>query len=97
MPSRPSVELDRHRAAVLSLLHSTGASDVRVFGSVARGEDNPGSDLDLLATLPESMGLFELVALEQALEDILGVPVDIVDARSRSRVITEALADAVPL
>ncbi len=97
MSPRPSDELARHRTAVLALMRATGASDVRVFGSVARGEDAPGSDIDLLATLPETMGLFELVALEQALEDVLGVPVDIVDARSRSRVIERALAEAVPL
>lgn len=95
--SRPSEELERHRGAVLDLAFRAGLSDIRVFGSVARGEDHQGSDLDLLATLPQDMGLFELVGLEQALEDILGVRVDIVDARSRSRVIERAVAEAIPL
>lgn len=97
MTGSPSTELARHRAAVLELVHAAGARDVRVFGSVARGEDGPGSDLDLLITPPETMGLFELVALEQQLEEVLGVQVDIVDARSRGRVIAQALAEAVPL
>ncbi|TQL02713.1 nucleotidyltransferase family protein [Cellulomonas sp. SLBN-39] len=97
MTTRPSEELARHRAEVLELVRSAGASDVRVFGSVARGDDRPGSDLDLLATLPETMGLVELVALEQALEDVLGVRVDIVDDRSRSRVLEHALVEARPL
>ncbi|GAA3809699.1 nucleotidyltransferase family protein [Cellulomonas soli] len=95
--SRPSEELERHRGAVLDLALRAGLSDIRVFGSVARGEDHQGSDLDLLATLPQDMGLFELVGREQALEDILGDRVDIVDARSRSRVIERAVVEAIPL
>jgi predicted nucleotidyltransferase len=97
MAVRPSLELARHRASVLDLVRSAGVGDVRVFGSVARGQDQPGSDLDLLITPPDTMGLVELVALEQALEDLLGVRVDIVDARSRGRVIAQALTEAVPL
>lgn len=97
MGAKPSEELARHRQEVLALVHSAGASDVQVFGSVARGEDRPGSDVDLLITSPTTMGLFELVALEQDLEEVLGVRVDIVDSRSRGRTIDRAGAEAVPL
>lgn len=97
MSGRPSAALERHRDVVRQLVDAAGVRDVRVFGSVARGEDGPDSDLDVLGTLPETMGLVELVALEQSLEDLLGVRVDVVDARSCGRVIDRALAEGVPL
>jgi predicted nucleotidyltransferase len=68
-----------------------------VFGSVARGEDREDSDVDLLVTLPEGIDLFELVAVEQQLEDLLGVPVNVVDDRSRGAVFDRALREAVAL
>jgi predicted nucleotidyltransferase len=51
-----------------------------VFGSVARGEDRPGSDVDLLADLPPGLSLFGLSRLEADLEDILGTRVDLIPA-----------------
>jgi predicted nucleotidyltransferase len=49
-----------------------------VFGSFARGEDRPDSDIDLLVELPTGMGLLTLGHAQQALEDLLGSPVDLV-------------------
>jgi predicted nucleotidyltransferase len=57
-----------------------GVRNLRVFGSVARGEDGADSDLDLLADLPVDLGLLGLGRLRAALEDIIGAPVDIVPA-----------------
>ena len=57
---------------------SYGASDVRVFGSVARGDERPDSDVDLLVTLSPGTGLFALGRLRTDLEAILGAPVDVV-------------------
>jgi uncharacterized protein len=51
-----------------------------VFGSVARGEDRAGSDVDLLADLPEGMGLFALGSLRSELSRILDAPVGLVPA-----------------
>jgi predicted nucleotidyltransferase len=57
-----------------------GVSNLRVFGSVARGEDRPDSDVDLLADLPPGLSLFGLSRLEADLEGILGTRVDLIPA-----------------
>jgi predicted nucleotidyltransferase len=63
---------------VLALAAKHGISDLRVFGSVARGEEGPSSDLDLLVHLPEDAGLFALGRFREELEALLHVPVDVV-------------------
>jgi predicted nucleotidyltransferase len=63
-------------AVALAAKH--GVTDVRVFGSVARGEDGPDSDLDLLVHLPDGAGLFLLSRFKHDLEDLLRVAVDVV-------------------
>ena len=88
--------LRQHRKALLEAVHSAGASNLRVFGSVARGEDNTDSDVDLLVDLPEGTSLFAVLALEGTLERILKVDVDLASvANLKPRVRAEALADAV--
>ena len=88
--------LRQHRRALLAAVASAGASNLRVFGSVARGEDGPDSDVDLLVDLPEDTSLFVVLALEGSLERILKVKVDLAPVTSlRPRVRAEALADAV--
>lgn len=72
--------LRRERRAVLDTAARYGAGNVRVFGSVARGEDQPDSDVDLLVDLAADRGLLDLVGLRQNLEDLLGVKVDVVPA-----------------
>jgi predicted nucleotidyltransferase len=74
----------RVRAARLRLKAAAaayGASNLAVFGSVARGEESVDSDIDLLADLPEDMGLFGLGRLQSDLAAILGSRVDLVPAR----------------
>lgn len=51
-----------------------------MFGSVARGEDGPRSDVDFLVEFERGSSLFDLVRLEAALSDLLGCPVDVVSA-----------------
>lgn len=75
---RPSFVLAQHRAAILRLAAGHKALDVKVFGSVARGEDGPGSDIDLLVTFRPDASLFDQIALTQAVEDLVGLPVDII-------------------
>lgn len=70
--------LRRRRAAVLAVAAKHGVTDVRVFGSVARGEEGSTSDVDLLVHLPEGAGLFALGRFKQDLEDLLHVEVDVV-------------------
>jgi predicted nucleotidyltransferase len=74
-----------------------GARNVRVFGSVGRGESSASSDLDLLVDMSEGRSLLDLVALGADLEEALGVAVDVVTEKSlspylRDRVLAEAVA-----
>lgn len=90
--------LRQHRRALLAAVAAAGGRNLRVFGSVARGEDGPSSDVDLLVDLPEGTGLFALLELEGALERILKVKVDLAPESSlKPRVRAEALADAIVL
>jgi predicted nucleotidyltransferase len=71
---------------------------VRVFGSVARGEDKPASDIDLIADFPTGTSLLTVIGLEQALRDLLGVAVDLGPADAlREDVRNRVLAEAQPL
>ncbi|MGL4339711.1 MAG: nucleotidyltransferase domain-containing protein [Rhodoglobus sp.] len=90
--------LERHRTPLLKLLGSAGGRDVRVFGSVSRGEDGPGSDIDLLVDFTSPLSLFDLSRLETAAAALTGVSVDIVPSTTlRSPVAARVLAEAVPL
>jgi predicted nucleotidyltransferase len=70
----------RHRHDLIAAAAAHGIQNLRVFGSVARGEDHPGSDVDLLADLPPGLSLFGLGRVEAELEDILGSRVDLIPA-----------------
>ena len=95
---RPSAALIAGRAAVLRALARFGLSRPRVFGSVARGEDTEDSDLDLLVEAGARTSLLDLAAARNALEDALGVRVDLVTEDDRPGGIrAAALAEAVPL
>ena len=76
----PSLVLAQHRDEVSALAVKHKALAVKVFGSVARGEDRPGSDLDLLVTFAEGASLYDQAELAQDVEDLLGVEVDVVSA-----------------
>jgi len=64
--------LDKNREKILRIAASYGARDLRVFGSVSRGEAHPKSDIDILITLETGRSLLDIVALKQDLEDLLG-------------------------
>jgi uncharacterized protein len=70
----------RRRHDLVEAAAAHGVSGLRVFGSVARGEDRPDSDVDLLADLPPGMSLFGLARLQGELEAIVGARVDLVPA-----------------
>jgi predicted nucleotidyltransferase len=90
--------LRRRRAAVLALAARHGISNVRVFGSVARGQEGPTSDLDLLVHLPEGAVLFALGRFRQDLEALLRVAVDVVpDDGVKPRVRANIAKDLVSL
>jgi hypothetical protein len=73
-------DVRRHRRELIAAAAEYGVSNLRVFGSVARGQDGPDSDLDLLADVPAGLGLFGLGRARDALENIVGVPVDLIPA-----------------
>lgn len=70
----------RKRRELVAAAAAHDVTNLRVFGSVARGEDRPDSDLDLLADLPPGMGLFGLGRVQADLEAIVGSRVDLVPA-----------------
>ena len=74
---RPSEALQTHRAAVVAAVARFRATNPRLFGSALFAQDTPDSDLDVLVdTLPHTT-LFDLGGLQVALEDMLGVKVDL--------------------
>ncbi len=90
-------QLTRNREAVLAAARRAGASNVRVFGSVARAQDTAGSDVDLLVDLDPGRTLLDVVGLTKTLSELLGVRVDvaieeILKPEVRERAIAEARA-----
>jgi len=91
-------KLLRHRQAITDAAARRGASNVRVFGSVARGTDADTSDVDLLVDLEPHVGLLGLIGLEREISEILGRDVDIVPAANlKAGLKSQALDDAIPL
>ncbi|MEO8829879.1 nucleotidyltransferase domain-containing protein [Lapillicoccus sp.] len=83
---------------VRQIVAEAGGGRVRVFGSVATGQDRPDSDVDLLFTMSEPLSLMELGRLEQRLEEAIGASVDLVpDAAIRPDLRERVLAEAVAL
>ena len=94
----PSHALASQRALILALATARGANAVRVFGSVARGVDRDGSDIDLLVDLPPGTSLLHIVGLQLEIEDALGVPVDLcTESELHPELRARILAEARPL
>jgi hypothetical protein len=90
--------LREKRQEILSIAARHGARNVRVFGSVARGEAGPESDLDILVDLEPGRSLLDHAALLLDLEAALGCKVDVVTERGlRARVREDVLREAVAI
>lgn len=86
------------REQILMIAAKHGAGNVRVFGSVVRGEDAVESDVDMLVDMAEGRSLYDLVALQQDIEALLGRKTDVLTPDSLSRYLKERiLAEAMPL
>jgi predicted nucleotidyltransferase/DNA-binding XRE family transcriptional regulator len=85
--------LRRHRRAVIECAAERGARNVRVFGSVARGDDVDSSDIDLLVHLDEGVGLVSLAGLRRELTGLLGVDVDLVPDDTLKPTIRDSILD----
>ena len=90
--------LNDKREEILRLAALHGARNVRIFGSVARGEAGPDSDVDVLVEFEKGRSLFDHAGLLLDLEAILGCKVDVVSERGlRERIRDRVLREAVPL
>lgn len=95
---RPSLLIDRYREEIRALARANHATAVRVFGSIARGDDRPDSDIDLLVDFDEDASLFDLAGLGQELETLLGRSVDIVsDSGDDDDFLARIRQQAIPL
>lgn len=91
-------ELRSRREEIIEVARARGASRVRVFGSVARGDATEASDIDFLVDLEPDRNLLDLGGLLMDLQDLLQRDVDVVTERGlRRRVAERVLADAVEL
>jgi uncharacterized protein len=92
-------EFLRHkREAIMEIARRYGAHDVRLFGSIARGENTEASDMDILVRFERDRSRFDHGALITDLEELLGVKVDVVsESGMRERLRAGVLVEAVPL
>jgi uncharacterized protein len=103
MPGRPikgtnlRERLRERRSELLAAAARRGASNLRIFGSVARGDDDAGSDVDFLVDFEASRSLVDVAGLVLDLQEILGVPVDVVEASTLRPDDQDILADVLAL
>jgi predicted nucleotidyltransferase len=91
----PRMALYQHRAAVRRMAKKCKCVNVRVFGSVARGEDTYRSDIDLVVTPMAGASLFDLAGFAEFVEELTGYHVDVVSDRGRNAddpIVVESLA-----
>src|ERR1700730_10928490 len=69
--------LQKKRDLIFKVANKHGIQNIRVFGSVARREDGPKSDLDLLVDVEEGRGLFDVISFKQEMEDLFHISVDV--------------------
>ena len=96
----PTLEdLRQRRDEIMALMERYGAYNVRVFGSVARGDAGPDSDVDLLVNLTDGKSMFDLVGLWLDLQELLGREVSLLTEhdRMRERLRINIMRDAVAL
>ena len=79
---KPSIALEANRAVIRSVVERYRASNPRVFGSVLHGEDEEGSDLDLLIEPTKTTTLLDVASIQVELEKLLGVSVDVLTPKA---------------
>ena len=92
---KPSLALQENRAAIRTVVERHRACNARVFGSVLHGEDQEGSDLDILIDPTPETTMFDIGAIRHELLQLLGVKVDVLTPNAlpdsfRSKIIAEA-------
>jgi predicted nucleotidyltransferase len=97
-PSPLTQRLEARRDDVIAAIERYGGRNVRVFGSLARGDGTPESDLDLLVDLPPQTGILTLGRIARDVEAIMGLETEVVPTASlRAAVRDHVLAEAIPL
>ncbi len=91
-------ELEIKRKDIITAARRHGAHNIRVFGSAARGEDRPDSDVDFLVDMEPGRSLLDMGGLLMELRELLGRDVDVVTERGlKPRIRDRVLKEAVPL
>jgi predicted nucleotidyltransferase len=93
----PSTVVRTHRDEIVRLAHQHRCGNVRVFGSVARGQDTYDSDVDFLVTPDDGATISDLALLPEELEKLMGMHVDVVSDGGLRANDTQILTEAVPL
>lgn len=87
-----------HRGELREVLRRHGVTNPAVFGSAARGDDREDSDVDLLVDFAPGTDIIDIIGIKRELEDVLGVPVDLVPRNGlKERVHSGAAKDLLPL
>lgn len=95
---KPSEALNKNRVQIRQIVASHHASNARVFGSVAKGEDTNQSDLDILIEPTNETTLFDIGAIRRKLKDLLGVTVEVLTPNSLpDHFREEVIASSVPV
>jgi uncharacterized protein len=91
-------QLRQKRTDILAIAEKYGATNLRIFGSVARGDDRPDSDIDILIDQERRWSLFDQIGMMQDLEDLLECKVDLATADAlRARIKDRIFKDAIVL
>jgi uncharacterized protein len=94
-PLRTLVESKQDQVKAVAARHHGGR--VRLFGSVARGDDQPGSDIDLLIDFDPDSSLFDVLRITRELEELLGHPLDVVSTGGLKDRDHDILAESIDL
>lgn len=95
---KPSIALSQNRDAIRAATRRCRAVNPRIFGSVLHGDDQEGSDLDLLVDAMPGATLFDLGGLQDELEELLGIRVDVLTPRDLPLTFrAQVLAEAAPV
>ena len=90
--------IDKNREDILALAKKYGAYNIRVCGSVARGEDTSSSDIDLLVEMEQGRSLLSLGTFLMELQELLGCRVDILTEKGlKNRIRERVLKEAIPI
>jgi len=91
-------QLEQHRSKIIQLAEQYHSTNIRVFGSVAKGENTENSDIDFLIDPKPEQDLFDVIRLRRALQELLNCDVDIVHSTALHHSIKqEVLSSAIPL